>query len=186
MRYRCLPCARDIRALQTVRLSQRADGGARGRLLMPVAPKDARERGDHRPYLLFCVAISRAREMPAPAVAFLWPSAAAHVDGSASANRNRLRNRRLQRAMARSKGQNQLLPWMCGSRNGVSCFTCEGERLMHTCEHGRAWAGVPFWHAEATCAPWMRRCHAADAGTSRSWHPISVRHLKTCVSRTVR
>ena len=92
--------------------------------------------------------------MPVAVRAIVWPSAAAHVDGSASANRNRRQNRRLQRVVARSKGQNQPLPGICGSRNGVSCFTCEGERLMQACEHDGAWAGVPFWHAEATCAPW--------------------------------
>ena len=73
----------------------------------------------------------------------VWGLAIAHAEGHASANRNRLRNRRLQHVMARSKGKNQLLPEMCGSRNGVSCFTCEGERLKHTCEHGGAWAGAP-------------------------------------------
>ena len=86
----------------------------------------------------------------------VWALAIAHAEGHASIDRKRKRNRRLQRLMAQSNGQKQSLPGMCGSRDGLSCFACEGEGLMHTCEHGGAWAGIPFWHAEATCAPWMR------------------------------
>ena len=56
--------------------------------------------------------------MPVAVRAIVWPSAAAHVDGSASANRNRRQNRRLQRVVARSKGQNQPLPGMRQSQWG--------------------------------------------------------------------
>ena len=51
--------------------------------MMPLAPKDAHERGDDHGCLLFCVALRRARAMPVPAWAIVWPSAAAHADLSA-------------------------------------------------------------------------------------------------------
>jgi len=102
-------CARH-KSPKSVRPLSASGRGARGRLLMPVAPKDARERGDYRPYLRFCVGLGRALAMPVPAWAKLWPSEAARVDGSASASPKCHRVPTCAKKIARAKAEKQAIP----------------------------------------------------------------------------